>query len=232
MNREALEKLIREIDGTDCESRQDLYRKVSERYNLENKEYDPISPVVVGLRVTEWEIELKTAGGRRVEVDKDKLLEIVGRLNGTCNPSEMYKRAGEEYGGISGAVVAARCREWGVEVVGSKKNLVEEKAVSVAKFRDYQDEIDKWVACSAAAFGQDKNLIIAPAGPCPVKLDMDNIPGWVDRVVEAGQLRGKLFTVPALQYFVRQFHAYQSPEYGLAKEKIRAYVLEMASGVV
>jgi len=233
VNRESFEKIIKDVESSGpLSTLAELYRLVSERYNSENKDYDPINPTIVGLRISDWELEVKTVVGKRgkaaVEVDRERLTTIFTKHNGQFNFTELCKVIAEEYVGISPSVVASRIKEWSFGYVSPRKERVSEEPVpEKPKAVLAPDEIDKWVAVSATAFGHTRNLIVAPAGRCPVKLG-ENVEEWVELVVEDGLNLGKLYTVPALTYFVRQFHPYQSGEYVVCRERIRGYVLEKA----
>lgn len=64
VNRTFLVDCITEIEKTSpCKNRSELHKKVAELYN--SKSHKPISHSIVGLRIKEWDIEVKTPKGKK-----------------------------------------------------------------------------------------------------------------------------------------------------------------------
>jgi hypothetical protein len=78
------------------------------------------------------------------------------------------------------------------------------------------DRIDVEASASKQAYGWIGQVVTAPAGACPYKLDDTSenaVHLWANRVVNAGHNKDMHFAPSALRLFARQFFEFDTEEY-------------------
>jgi len=198
-----------------------LSQRISEIYNAEatKQGLSTISSAVVGLRIKEWGIPLKTGKGKKGKAERVIKRDILEPILTLLRKKEkrktfVFAQAAEKYTEETGENICPmtlmkRAEEWGLwtkKERSKKEPKIEEKIVDAPKSKSHY--------CGCKFIN-----ITAPAGPCPAKLSgvsKEELEAWSQKVMETGHKAELHYSLEALQYFVRQFYDMDTTEFKTA----------------